>query len=139
MKDPLLGGLDSVVNNILPILIISIANFIVVFRVIYQKRRLNQANIWRKQRKMTIQLLCSSLLYLVPSLPLNSFFFAYLCGLPKTTGIQVQLYFNFLTYFIILLYPFVCLGSLPDLYKKIKWKELVLLIRPRQIATVRPA
>jgi hypothetical protein len=138
LNDPILGIWDSVVNNIIPVIIISIASLVLLIRVYYKKRRLHQPNQWRKQRKMTIQLLCSSVLYLIPNLPLNVFFFARLCGLSENINVQTQLYFDFLCYFIILLYPFVCLGSLSELRKKIKWRGLFLLKQPRQVATVRP-
>jgi hypothetical protein len=138
LRDPAFGVWDSVVNNIIPIVIISISSLVLVIRVYYQKRRLNQPNVWRKQRKMTVQLLCSSVLYLIPNMPLNIFVIAHLCGLSENVGVQIQLYFNFLCYFVILLYPFVCFGSLSELRKKMKWRKLFLLQQPRQIAIVRP-
>jgi hypothetical protein len=138
LNDPILGVWDSVVNNIIPVIIISIFSLVLLFRVYYRKRRLHQPNLWRKQRKMTIQLLFSAVLYLIPNLPLNVFFFARLCGLSENSQVQTQLYFDFLCYFIIFLYPFVCLGSLSELRKKVKWRGLFLLKQPQQVAIVRP-
>jgi hypothetical protein len=138
LNDHILGVLDSVINNIIPVIIMSFASLVFLIRVYYQKRRLHQANIWRKQRKMTIQLLCFCTLYLIPNIPQNVFIFAQLCGLSKNIGVQIQLYFDFLCYFVTLLYPFVCLGSLTDLRKKIKWRGLFTLKQPRQVAIVRP-
>jgi phosphatidylglycerophosphate synthase len=138
LRDPAFGVWDSVVNNIIPIVIISISSLVLVIRVYYQKRRLHQPNVWRKQRKMTVQLLCSSVLYLIPNMPLNIFVIAHLCGLSANICVQIQLYFDFLGYFVILLYPFVCFGSLSELRKKMKWRKLFLLQQPRQIAIVRP-
>jgi Kef-type K+ transport system membrane component KefB len=65
LNDPLLGIWDSVLYNILPTVIISVSSVIIVTRVYYQKRRLHQPNVWRTQRKMTIQLLCVFVLYLI--------------------------------------------------------------------------
>jgi hypothetical protein len=62
LNDPVLGIWDSVVNNIVPIVIISIFSLVLIICVYYQKRRLHQPNVWRKQRNMTIQLLCSCVL-----------------------------------------------------------------------------
>jgi hypothetical protein len=138
LSDPILGIWDSVVNNIIPVIIISISSLVLPIRVWYQKRRLHRRNLWRKQRKMTVQLFCCCILYLIPNLPLNIFIFAHFCGLSKNVGVQAQLYFDFLCYFVILLYPFVCLGSLSEIRKKIKWQGLVLLKQPRQVAIVRP-
>ncbi len=138
LNHSVLGIWDSVVNNILSIVIISIFSSVLVIRVYYQKRRLQQPNVWRKQRKMTVQLLCSCVLYLVPNMPLNILAFARLCGLSENAGVEAQLYFDFLGYFVILLYPFVCFSSLSELHKKMKWRKLLLFKQPRQIATVRP-
>jgi hypothetical protein len=138
LSDPIFGIWDSVFNNIIPIMIISISSLVLVIRVYYQKRRLNQPNVWRKQRKMTVQLLCSCVLYLIPNMPLNIFVIAHLCGLSENVGVQIQLYFDFLCYFVILLYPFVCLSFLSELRKKMKWRRLFLPTRPQRAATVRP-
>ncbi|CAF4357777.1 unnamed protein product, partial [Adineta steineri] len=61
---PLLGIWDTVINSIIPTAIITIFSIIVLARVYIQKRHLNQANRWRRQRKMTIQLLSICILYL---------------------------------------------------------------------------
>jgi hypothetical protein len=136
--DPALGLWDSIVNNIVPIFIMSIFSLILVIRVYNQKRRLNQPNVWRRQRKMTVQLLCGCTLYLVPNMPLNIFVIARLCGLSENVGVQVQLYFDFLGYFVILLYPFICFGFLSEVRKKMKWRKLFLLTPPQATATIRP-
>jgi hypothetical protein len=44
----------------------------------------------------------------------------HLCGLPSEIGANAQLYAYFFSYFISLLSPYVCLVSLPELWKKIK-------------------
>jgi hypothetical protein len=136
--DPVLGLWDSIVNNIVPIFIMSIFSLILVIRVYNQKRRLNQPNVWRKQRKMTVQLLCGCTLYLVPNMPLNIFVIARLCGLSEHVGVQIQLYFDFLGYFVILLYPFLCFGFLSEVRKKMKWRKLFFLTPPQATATIRP-
>ena len=134
LNDPVLGTIDSIANNIMPVFIMSLFSFILVIRVYYQKRRLRRPNIWRKQRKMTVQLLCCCILYLIPNIPQNIFVFAHLCGLSKDNAVQAQLYFNFLCYFVTLLYPFLCLASFPELHKKInffKQFRLVAMVTPQ--------
>jgi phosphatidylglycerophosphate synthase len=138
MNDPVLGIWDSVLNNIVAIIIMIIFSLVLVIRVYYQKRRLHQPNVWRKQRKMTVQLLCSCVLYLVPNMPLNILVFARLCGLSDDIGAEAELYFDYLGYFVILLYPFVCFGSLPELRKKMKWPGLFLVRRPQATGIIRP-
>ena len=138
LNHPVFGVIDSIVNNILPVIIIVLFNFILVIRVYCQKRRLRQQNVWRRQRKMTIQLLCSSVLFLVPNMPLNIFILARLCGLKEDVGVDAQIYFDFLCYFVTFLYPFICLASVSELRKKINWRRLFLFERRHLIATVHP-
>ncbi|CAF0826803.1 unnamed protein product [Rotaria sordida] len=86
-----LGIWDSVVNGILPIFIICIFSVTILIRVHYQKRRLvNQRNQWRRQRKMMIQLISSSILYLIPNIPLSLLILAHLCGLSESVGVEVE-------------------------------------------------
>jgi hypothetical protein len=138
LNHTLLGIWDSVINNILPTIVISISSVMLFIRIYNQKRRLRQPIQWRKQRKMTFVLLSTCILYLIPNVPLNIMIFARLCSLPKDINVQVQLYFGFLCYFVVLLYPFVCLGTLSELRQKIKWKGIFLLKQPRQVAVIRP-
>jgi hypothetical protein len=68
---------------------------------------------------MVIQLLSISSLYLIFYLPLLILEAAHLCGLPAEIGGDAQLYAYFFTYFISLLSPYVCLASLPEVWKKV--------------------
>jgi hypothetical protein len=138
LNNPLLGIWDSVLNSIIPTIIMTVASVTLLLRVHYQKRRLRRPNLWRKQRKMIIHLLSQCVLYLIPNIPLSIFNFAHLCGLLKSVGVDLQLYFDFLCYFVILLYPFVCLSALSELRKKVKWREIFFLKQPWQIAVVQP-
>ncbi|CAF1463143.1 unnamed protein product [Rotaria sordida] len=132
-----LGIWDSVVNGILPTFIICIFSVAILIRVYHQKRRLvNQRNQWRQQRKMMIQLISSSILYLIPNVPLSLLILAHLCGLPEDVGVDPQLYFDYLCYFVVILYPLVCLSFVSEVRKKIPWRRLFLLRQPRQNATV---
>ncbi|CAF4048519.1 unnamed protein product, partial [Adineta steineri] len=77
---PLLSIWDTVINSIVPTAITTIFSIIVLARVYIQKRRLNRANLWRRQRKMTIQLLSICILFLVANVPFNFVTFAHICG-----------------------------------------------------------
>ncbi len=102
------------VDNGLPIIIISIANAVLIVRVVRQKRRRQGYVTWRQQRRMTLQLLSISCLY----------FFAWFPNL--LIGLVQQLYsptflidiqFDYILYFIYLiclLLPWVCLGLFPE-------------------------
>lgn len=69
---------------------------------------------------MIIQLLSMSLLLIIFNFPIAFLILAHLCGLPSDIGTVFGQYACFFTYFIPLLLPFVCLSSLPEIYKKIK-------------------
>lgn len=129
-----LGIWDFVMNNIVPSLVIGLMSAVLLLRVVRQKRRLNQPPQWRKQRKMTIQLVSLSVLNIVFNIPLNLLSLAYLCGLPDDEAYQADLYFYFSCYFLIFLFPFVCLISYPELILKVKGQILCRKVRPQTAA-----
>ncbi|CAF3968938.1 unnamed protein product [Adineta steineri] len=120
-----------------PILLEGIASIALVLRVQIQKRRLRQSNQWRKQRRMIIQLLLVTTLNIGINFSGNLILLAHLCGLPPEYGAEAQLYFSFLDYFVIFLFPFISLSQFPDLRKTMKKKLLDLVRRqPHRTATV---
>jgi hypothetical protein len=127
-----LGTWDILVHQVIPTLIIVIFSIALLIRVIWQKRGMNQQIQWRKHRKMTIQLLSISVLYLVCGSPFIIIAFAGHYGLSASvTTIPLQYAIVFRTY-IILIFPFVCGGSLSELRKKCK--RIVCWKRQNQIA-----
>ncbi len=112
------------VNAILPTLLIGIFSIALAVRYVRQKRRVQRTLRWRKHRRMVIQLLLISALHLILDLPVLILITAHLCGLPEDVGVEAQLYAYFLTYFIPLLLPYVCLASLPQIWKKIPRQAL---------------
>ena len=61
---------------------------------------------------MIIQLLSISALYLLLNFPIMILSVAHLCGLPADVGVEAQLVTFFLTYWVMMLLPFVVLNSL---------------------------
>ncbi|CAF3119806.1 unnamed protein product [Rotaria sp. Silwood2] len=120
----ILGMWEFGANNILPTLAVAFFSMLLLVRVSLLKRRLHQPMQWRKQRRMTIQLLSISSLNLIFNMPLNILCLAHLCGLPSDVGYEPQQYFYFSCYFLILLFPFVCLYQYPDLYRKLFCKRV---------------
>jgi hypothetical protein len=110
---------DTIINTILPALIVLVFSIALLLRVIIQKRHFLFRNQWRKYRKMVIQLLSISSLLILFNFPLAVLILAHLCGLPSDVGVVFGQYAYFFTYFIPLLLPFVCLTSLPELYHKL--------------------
>jgi len=136
-SDPFFGIWDLIVNTTVPSLVVAFMSMALLIRVIQQKSRLNQHNQWRKQRKMTIQLVSLSALNVVFNIPLNLVSLAHLCGLPADYGVEAEQYFYFSCYFLIFFFPFVCLFSYPEVVTKFKSNILCRKLRPN--ATVAPA
>ena len=118
-----LGTYDWAVDNGLPVVIIALANVALIVRVIRQKRRRQQLVSWRKQRRMTLQLLSISCLYFFAWFPNLIIGVVQQLFLP-TFLIQIQTDYIFdLIYLICLLLPWVCLGLFPEFTNWI-WNRL---------------
>jgi hypothetical protein len=65
----MLSSFAWAINNGLPTVIIFLANAVLVIRVVQQKRDRQQLISWRKQRRMTLQLLAISSLYMIAWIP----------------------------------------------------------------------
>jgi hypothetical protein len=136
----ILGMWEFIVNTIGPTLLENIFSIGLVVRVLLQRRRLRQSSQWRKHRRMMIQLFLVSGLNATLILPPNLIPLAHLCGLPAQYGVQAELYFFFLGYWVTFLFPFASLCQYPELRKTMKKTILcVILKRPRQTAAVGPA
>jgi len=115
---------DLMVHQVIPTLLIMIFCIALLIRVTRQRVRMRRSINWGKQRKMTIQLLTISSIYMVFNTPWIVVIFAYQCGLPLSIAIYGIIYGKFLIYNIIFFFPFMCLLSLPDL--RIKIRENIL-------------
>ena len=124
-NDPL-ALYDTVANSIIPTPIITIFSIGLVIRVIKQKQTLHRHFEWRKYRKMIIQLLSITGMFLLFNLPMTCLVLAHACGLPSDSTGQFEFYAYYLYHFVSHLMPFVCLSSLPEIRKRIK--QLMVLI-----------
>ncbi len=122
---------DTLFNNIIPSLTIVIFSVALLVRILRQKYRIRHQIQWRKHRKMTIQTLSISILYLLITAPWAMIIFLRICGLPSNVGVTYENYATFIDYFIVLLFPFVALLSLPELSTKVK--KLLHLHRQRRL------
>ncbi|CAF1210549.1 unnamed protein product [Adineta steineri] len=125
----ILGMWEFILHTTTPILLEGIASIALVLRVQIQKRRLRQSNQWRKQRRMIIQLLLISSLNIGINIPCSMLLIAHLCGVPQDYGAEAILYFYFLEYFVIFLFPFISLSQFPDLRKTMKEKIMGVVRR----------
>jgi hypothetical protein len=134
-----LGMWEFTINACVPIMLEIIVSIGLILRVYWQKRRLHQSHQWRKQRRMIIQLFLVSGLNTCLNLPLYAIPIAQLCGVTSVDSYDADVYFYFLGYFVIFLFPFASLCQYPELRKKIK-KKIVGLVKkqPRHTTTVVP-
>jgi hypothetical protein len=135
----ILGMWEFIVNTTGPILLENILSVGLVVRVLLHRRRLRQSSQWRKHRRMMIQLFLVSGLNATLNLPGYLIPIAHYWGLPAQYGVEAELYFFFLGYWAIFLFPFASLCQYPELRKQIKKTIFcVILKRPRQTAAVGP-
>jgi hypothetical protein len=111
---------DTVVQQILPVMVIVLSSMLLMIRVLWRKYRLRQPQQWRKNRKMTIQLLSISLLYLFFSFPYSIVSILMLCGgLPADLIFALYDYSVFLIDFPVLFFPFICLLSFSEVRMRV--------------------
>lgn len=115
----------------------SLSDIVLIGRVIWHRRiRLRQPIVWRKHRKMAIQLLLVSLFcssFNSPMLTYNALrFFKLISATTYNTGMEI--YFVF--YFSTLLLPFVMIISLPKEYWYEKWRTKLVGMRNSRRQTV---
>jgi hypothetical protein len=112
-------------NVIFPVVVIVIANIVLICRAIYsiEKFRRPQSRIWKKRRKLILQLLAFSSLYVIGWGPSTVISIIHMFFLPNLYENTPDLYYiNNSSYFVCPLQPFICLFALPELVKLIKSK-----------------
>jgi hypothetical protein len=77
---------------------------------------------WQKHRRMTIQLLSISIMYLFLYMPPMFVELLQQCCLSEDFGADFQLHAQFFSYYVICLFPFLSAMSLPK--RKFKLKRL---------------
>ncbi|CAF0799069.1 unnamed protein product [Adineta ricciae] len=123
------GTWDLIVHEMIPTLIISFFSIALLLRVMLQKARMRQSLQWRKHRKMTVQLLSISVIYMLFNIPWVIFILGLTYGAPLEIVWPALICSKFILHNIVFLFPFVCCLSLPELRKRAKQ---MLLFRGRQ-------
>ncbi|CAF1058801.1 unnamed protein product [Rotaria magnacalcarata] len=138
--DPIMGMWDWVVNIVTPTFLEAFLSLSFIFRVLWKKHHSHLPIHWRKHRKMAIQLMSLSSLNIAFNIPLSIINIAYFCGLSYDIGVEATQYFTFLCYFVIFLFPFICLASISGVKKT--FNERILrrrrLLLQRFTVTVKP-
>ncbi|CAF1464636.1 unnamed protein product [Adineta ricciae] len=133
--DKVLGSFDWAFNNGLPVLVIIFANIGLIIRVLRQKRRGQGIISWKKQRKLTLQLLSISSIYFLgwfPNIFIGIIQQLFIPGF--ISNIQFDYIFDLL-YLIYLLMPWICLGLFPEF---IKWIRKFFVKEYQRGNTIRP-
>ena len=123
--DFILFYIDWIINVILPIFIIVIANIFLICRAIYSMEKFShhQTQTWRKRRKLILQLFAFSTLYVIGWGPSTLISIIETLFLPDLFLYTPNLYYiNNSSYFVCPLQPFICLFALPELLKYLKRK-----------------
>jgi hypothetical protein len=125
---------DLIVHSVLPSLIIAIFSLALLYRVIAQKKRLRQPIQWREHRRISMQLLLLSAVYLFLNIPLTVIILVQLSQDTRPQlGFGAQLYIFFLTYGVSLSLPFVvCLGYLSKDRQQLRRIAPILTISQHQ-------
>ncbi|CAF0774382.1 unnamed protein product [Rotaria sordida] len=136
IEKTIIGKLDLICHQIVPTFIIVIFSIALGIRILYEKNRLNQLIQWRKQRKIAIQLLNTSMLYFFFNFPWTVIDLSYEIGLSIDYIIRVRSYAYYFSCYIIFLFPFVCCGSLSGFRKKLK--KFLCCQRNRRVIPLQP-
>ncbi|CAF3985620.1 unnamed protein product [Rotaria sp. Silwood1] len=137
----LIGTWDSIAHNIIPTLTIVIFSITLLVRVLLQNRRMHRIVQWRKHRKMAIQLLSISALYLFLYIPYMCMELTHLCCISPESSNNFEEYAQFFSYYVIFLLPFVCLVSLMERPWRLKnifpcWYRPPRLVHPTILPSV---
>ncbi|CAF3811668.1 unnamed protein product [Adineta steineri] len=121
-----LGLFDWLSNVFGPVIIGVIATTLLIVRVLIQKRRVHQREIWRRNRKMVVQLASISIMYVIIWIPnVICFIVPLIVSSPLSSQIETG-FLNYLQYMICLLCPFMCLIGLPEIRDSFKKKFIRL-------------
>ncbi|CAF1133326.1 unnamed protein product [Adineta steineri] len=115
---PSFALIERIAFAIIPMFLIIIFNIGLLVRIVWQKHRLHRPVEWQKQKKLAINLVSISLVYLCFDGPLTMINLVRLCGKSNWASDPWPIFF-YISYFPILLLPMVCLGSSSELRNKL--------------------
>lgn len=116
-----LFGVELMIHQVAPTILIALFSSTLFIRVVFQRRRLQQAIEWNKYRKMILQLFGTSMVYMVFATPWSINPIVEAAHLPPV--FTYDAYANFLTYWtmgIPCMVPFVIAFSMPKLNPKFR-------------------
>lgn len=126
-----LSTFDWVSNMLIPSFIIPAGSITLLLRVLIQAKKMKRNINWRSTRKMTIQLLSISLLYLIFWSPLALVSLVRIYFIPDLIDDITYYYLYYTPYIVQLLTPFVCVACLPEIWPKRNRIDTVMTIQNR--------
>ena len=115
----ILGTSDYLTHMFAPVAVIVLANMILLFRVMKQKRTMKIANTWRKNRLIYIQLVSISILYFISWIPLVIVSLIRLFYDPLFLQDLLTLLLYYCIYIAPLASPFISLVGLPAVRQRL--------------------
>ena len=126
LDDTLMYNIDWFINTILPVFIIVIANITLIIRVVSSMKRIRQQQraTWKQMRKLTLQLLSFSSLYLITWFPTTILAIIHSLFIPNLYTLLPGIYYMYyMAYFVCPLQTFPCMFALPEMMDFIKRKR----------------
>jgi hypothetical protein len=123
-SNKVLATWDLLVHQLLSTLIIVIFSIALIVRVVKQNRKMNRPILWQKHRKMIIQLLSISVVYLTFNSPWILILFASQYGLPANVARVYTFYGLYVRTYVVFLFPFACFASSSELQDKFRKRFL---------------
>jgi hypothetical protein len=122
---------ELIMNGFVPVCLVAIFSIALLVRVLWKKQHMGRQLTWKKNRKMTIQLLAVSITFLIFNL---GYFVLALGEMVWDPAFGANLMVWFLSVNVCapqLVFPFLCLGTMPNLRQKLKalkpWRYLAVV------------
>ncbi|CAF0955743.1 unnamed protein product [Adineta steineri] len=125
------GTYEILVDGIIPCFTIVISSVALLFRAVWQRYHMHRQIQWRQYRKMTLQVIIMSTIYMIFPFPYMIINFLYLCGMPPDIGAEFLSHAIFFPYYTLFLFPIVSVGALSELREKLK--SIIRFHRQRHI------
>ncbi|CAF3922581.1 unnamed protein product [Adineta steineri] len=113
-----LSTFDWTTNMLIPSVAIPFLSISLLLRVLIQAKKMKRSLNWRSTRKMTLQLIVISILYLIFWFPLALISLIRIYFIPTFLNDVTLYYLNYTPYLVQLLMPYVCIACLPEIWPK---------------------
>ena len=132
IDNAVLFKLDWLGNNILPVVVIVLTNLALFVRVIRSMRRirLQRSYVWKRQKRLTLQLFAFSSLYVAVFTPTTILALLHAFAFPNLYDDMPNLYYMYhMIYFVCPLQSFLCIFALPELMEFLRRRLTQLLAK----------